>query len=176
MNFKDLVLKRYSVRQYKDVPVEREKLDMVLEAGRMAPSAVNYQPWQFIVVRDPEILAKLHGCYSREWFKAAPVVIVVCGDHSEGWHRTSDGKDHTDIDVAIAVDHMTLQAVELGLGTCWVCNFNPFLSKDVLNLPDHLEAIAMLPIGYPSDNDVLSSKSKSRKPLSQILHWDQFKA
>jgi len=175
MDFKELIQKRYSVRQYKNITVDREKIEMVLDAGRMAPSAVNFQPWQFIVIRDKEMLEKIHSCYSREWFKTAPVVIVICGDHGEGWHRASDGKDHTDIDVAIAVDHMTLMATEIGLGTCWVCNFNPGLTRDILDLPPNLEPVAMLPIGIPEEEDDLSSKVKKRKPLNQIVHWDGYK-
>lgn len=174
MSFKQLILKRYSVRQYKNISIDREQIEKVLDAGRMAPSAVNFQPWVFIVVREPGMLNQIHGCYSREWFKTAPAVIVVCGDHAEGWHRASDGKDHTDIDVAIAVDHMSLQAAELGLGTCWVCNFNPQQAKLVLNLPSNLEPIVMLPIGIPEDNDEISTQKKGRKTLSQIVYWEKY--
>ena len=176
MEFKDLVKKRYSVREFKSEAVERDKIEIILEAGRMAPSAVNFQPWYFIVVRDPNILSKLHECYTREWFKTAPVVIVICGDHSQAWHRKSDAKDHTDVDAAIAVDHMTLQAADIGLGSCWVCNLNPYTTKDVLGLPSHIEPIAMLPIGYPSENTDLSSMVKKRKPFNEIVSWDKFEA
>lgn len=174
MDFKKLITKRHSVREYKNLPVDRELIEEVLDAGRMAPSAVNYQPWEFIVIRDNEVLQKVFSCYNREWFKSAPVVIVVCGNKSKGWRRNLDGKNHTDIDVAIATDHMTLQAAELGLGTCWVCNFNPHLAKEVLNLPDELEPIVMLPLGYAAENDDLSTKSKNRKPLSHIVHWETY--
>ena len=175
MGFKELIQKRYSVRQYKNIIVDREKIEAVLDAGRMAPSAVNFQPWQFIVIREKDMLEKIQSTYSREWFKTAPVVIVICGDHAEGWHRASDGKDHTDIDVAIAVDHMTLMAAEMGLGTCWVCNFNPGLARDILDLPPNLEPVAMLPIGIPEEDDELSTKVKKRKPFNQIVHWDAYK-
>jgi nitroreductase len=174
MNFKDLVKARYSVRQFKDEPIDREKLEMVLDAGRMAPSAVNIQPWHFIVVREKENLQAVWSCYSREWFKSAPAVIVVCGDCSEGWRRSIDGKNHTDIDAAIAIDHMTLQAADLGLGTCWVCNFNPALLKNILQLPENVEPIAMLPIGVPVEDSELSSQTKKRKSFSQIVHWEKF--
>ena len=122
MSFLELAKKRYSVRSYLDRPVEKEKLLQVLEAARIAPSAVNKQPWNFIVVTNENTKNKIAETYPREWFKTAPAVIVVCGDHSKSWKR-KDGKDHCNIDVA-AIDHMTLAATDLGLGTCWVCAFD----------------------------------------------------
>lgn len=172
MRFIDLVKTRYSVRNYLDKYVEREKLEQVLEAARLAPSAVNFQPWQFYVLREGDKFQKVAASYHREWFKAAPVYIVVCKDTSVSWKRTVDGKDHGDIDVTIAVDHMTLQAVELGLGTCWVCNFDPDICREALNLPSNLEPIVLLPIGYPSDEDAFEQKEKLRKPLNDIVIWD----
>ncbi len=174
MDFKDLVRIRTSIRQYSDKQVERELLEQVLDAGRMAPSAVNFQPWDFIVLRDPENLDAIKACYHREWFKSAPVVIVVCGNHKIGWHRQSDGKDHTDIDVAIAVDHMTLQAAELGLATCWVCNFDPKLCSKRLNLPPYIEPVVLLPVGYPSDSEEIFGITKKRKDLLQVVHWEKY--
>jgi len=85
-------------------------------------SAVNFQPCVFYVVTDQVLLAQLQDCYNRDWFKTAPMCIVACGNHQQAWHRKLDGKDHTDIDVAIAVDHLTLAAVDMGLGSCWICN------------------------------------------------------
>ncbi|HWR99000.1 MAG TPA: nitroreductase family protein, partial [Prolixibacteraceae bacterium] len=116
MNFKELAQRRYSVRSYQSSPVEHEKLVQVVEAAILAPSAVNFQPWKFVIVTEPSLLAKLHECYHRDWFKSAPACIVAIGDHDKGWHRPTDGKDYTDIDVAIAIDHLMLAAVEIGLG------------------------------------------------------------
>lgn len=115
MSFLELTKKRYSVRKYKDEPVEREKLLQVLEAARYAPSACNYQPWHFIVVTDEELKNRIAETYPRDWFREAPVVIVACGDHSASWKR-GDGKDHCDVDLAIAIEHMALAAADLGLG------------------------------------------------------------
>lgn len=174
MDFEKLINLRSSVRQYKSQKVERDLLEKVLNAGRLAPSAVNFQPWEFIVIREEENLKVLAECYHREWFKTAPCVIVVCGNHHDGWHRKSDGKDHTNIDVAIAVDHMTLQAAELSLGTCWVCNFDPHLCSQALKLPPHIEPIVMLPIGFPDEKARLMSADKKRKDLVQIVHWETY--
>ncbi|HOA81189.1 MAG TPA: nitroreductase family protein, partial [Defluviitaleaceae bacterium] len=150
MSFLELAKKRYSVRSYLDRPVEKEKLLQVLEAARIAPSAVNKQPWNFIVVTNENTKNKIAETYPREWFKTAPAVIVVCGDHSKSWKR-KDGKDHCNIDVAIAIDHMTLAATDLGLGTCWVCAFDAKQCHKILGLPENLEVIALIPIGYPAD-------------------------
>lgn len=172
MKFTDLVQTRYSVRNYLDKYVEREKLEQLLDAARLAPSAVNFQPWKFYVLRDGEKFKKVAASYHREWFKSAPVYIVVCKDSAQSWKRAIDNKDHGDIDVAIAIDHLTLRAVELGLGTCWVCNFDPEICRDALSLPSNLEPVALLPIGYPSDNDAFEVKEKLRKPLSDIVIWE----
>lgn len=174
MNFLQLVKTRYSVRQYLPIDIEVDKLEKVLEAARLAPSAVNLQPWEFVVITEAELLTKLSDCYTRDWFKTAPCCIVVLGDHEQSWHRSSDGKDHCDIDVAIAIDHLTLQAAELGLGTCWVCNFDAPKTCDLLKIPSHLEPIALIPIGYPADEEVFSPKAKKRKELHQIVHWNKF--
>ncbi len=170
MDFSSLILKRYSVRIYRNKPVEEEKLMSILEAGRLAPSAVNYQPWYFIVIRSEEEREKLNLLYHRDWFKTAPVVIVVCADHSVSWKRSLDGKDFADVDAAIAIDHMTLQSADLGLGTCWVCNFNAKGCKKQLNLPSHVEPIALLPLGYPDDTPPV----KKRKPLEEVVFYNHF--
>ena len=107
MAFIDIAKKRYSSRKYLDKPVDRELLLQVLEAGRVAPSAKNKQPWHFVVITQEAQLKKIRECYERNWLQTAKCIIVVCGDHREAWRR-ADGKIHTDIDVAITVDHMTL--------------------------------------------------------------------
>lgn len=171
MNFKDLAQKRYSVRSYKSTPVENEKLTEIVEAALLAPSAVNFQPWKFIVVTEPELLKQLHDCYHRDWFKSAPACIVAIGDHAKGWHRPTDDKDYTDIDVAIAIDHLMLAAAEIGLGTCWICHFNTDKCTEIFNLPSDIEPIAMIPVGYPVSDTV---PEKKRKPIDQLVLWNRF--
>ena len=170
MSFIELAKKRFSVRSFLDQPVEKDKLLQVLEAGRVAPTAVNFQPFHFIVIKDAEERNKLSAVYPRDWFKEAPVIIVACGDHSVSWKR-KDGKDHSDIDVAIAVDHMTLAATDLGLGTCWVCAFNAELCQQLLNLPEHLEPVALLPLGYPKSGRITDMK---RKSLEELVSWERY--
>ncbi|WP_346860479.1 nitroreductase family protein [uncultured Draconibacterium sp.] len=170
MDFSELINSRFSVRKYKNTPIEVGKLIKVLEAGQAAPSAVNFQPWHFIVINEPHQLAQIQNTYQREWIKQAPVIFVVCSDHSVSWKRNTDGKDSADIDVAIAVDHMTLMATELGLGTCWVCNFDVNKVSELLELPKHIEPCVLLPIGYP----VAETGVKKRKSLSEIVHQNKF--
>ncbi|RLC53576.1 MAG: nitroreductase [Candidatus Cloacimonadota bacterium] len=171
MNFLELAKNRFSVRKYKSDPVKEEDLLYVLEAGRIAPSAVNYQPWHFLVLKEKENLEKLYGLYHREWFREAPVVIIILADHNQSWKR-SEGKDHADVDVAIAADHMTLAATNRGLGTCWVCNFDKQKTINTLKLPDHLEPVVFLPLGYPDQETDINRHEEKRKPLSEIVSWE----
>ena len=167
MNFLELARKRCSVRQYSDRSVEPEKMEYVLEAARLAPSAVNKQPWSILLIESEEKRQQLQSCYDREWFKQAPLYVIVCGNHAESWKRAEDGKDHVDVDVAILTEHLCLAAAEQGLGTCWVCNFNVARCKQLFNLPEDLEPIVLLPLGYPADESAFEGEKK-RKALTEI--------
>lgn len=173
MDFITLAKNRYSCRRYKDQPVEKEKLDVVLEAGRVAPSAVNYQPWVFVVIKD-ENVSQLRECYHREWFETANTYIVICVDHSQSWKRY-DHKDHADIDAAIAADHMTLAATSLGLATCWVCNFDKDKLVNVIQAPNNLEPVVILPIGYPEDEAKTERHNEKRKKMEEIVFYEHCK-
>ena len=116
MNFLELVKARYSVRNYEERPIEQNKLDYIMECVRLAPSAVNFQPWKFAVITEKKLLEALKSAYPREWIKTAPCIIVACGDHNVAWHRKLDNKDHTDVDVSIAVEHLCLAAAEGDIG------------------------------------------------------------
>lgn len=165
MNFLELVKTRYSARKYANRPIEAEKLDYIMECVRFAPSAVNFQPWRFRIVTDEAVLKTLYSCYKREWLATAPCIIVACVNHNESWHRRADNKDHADIDIAIAVEHLCLAAAEQGLGTCWVCNFDTPRCSEVLGLPENLEPAVLIPVGYAEDEPT----EKKRKPLNEIL-------
>ncbi|HAF29380.1 MAG TPA: nitroreductase [Bacteroidales bacterium] len=173
MAFIDLAKQRYSSRKYLDKPVERETLLKVLEAGRVAPSAKNKQPWHFVIITQDESLKKIRECYQREWLQTAKCIIVVCGDHREAWRR-ADGKIHTDIDVAITIDHITLAATDLSLATCWICKFDVLKCAEIMELPEGVEPIALIPIGYPADKTDVNRHDQLRKPLDEIVHWDKF--
>jgi nitroreductase len=168
MDFVELTKRRHSVRSYQNTPVEKEKILQILEAARMAPSACNLQPLKFIIITNPDIMNSITTeVYSGKWLQSAPVIIAVCGDHSSSWKRR-DGKDHCDIDVAIAIDHLTLAAADLGLGTCWICAFQAALCHKLLELENHYEVIALVPLGYPTDD---AASAKSRKMMEEIVSW-----
>lgn len=166
MEFLELVQKRYSVRAYKSEPVDEKKLDQVLEAARLAPTAANKQPFQFLVLRTAGKEAELRRIYDRAFFVQSPVVICACGIPAQAWVRM-DGKNYCDVDVAIAMDHLVLAATTLGLGTCWLANFDPAVARQVLNLPAGVEPIAFTPLGYADDQP----RPKKRKPLTELVKY-----
>ena len=167
MEFSDLIRKRYSVRAYKSEPVEEEKLEQVLEAARLAPTAANRQPFQLIVIPTAGREAELRRIYPQEWLTRAPLVICACGLPARGWTRM-DGKPYVDVDVTIAVDHLILAATDLGLGTCWIAAFDPAAAREVLQLPEGVEPVILTPLGYPAD----SLGPKERKSLSELVRYE----
>ncbi|MEM3584667.1 MAG: nitroreductase family protein [Nitrososphaerales archaeon] len=170
MNVFDAIKLRRSIRRYKPKEVEKEKLMRIIEAGRLAPSATNSQPWHFIIVKNPEIKRKLGESYPKEWFVNAPVIIVACADPSKAWVR-GDGEEYWKVDVAIALQNMILCAVEEGLGTCWIANFNEKIVKEVLGIPQGIRVVAMTPLGYPNE---VKGEVRDRKPLEEILHFEHW--
>lgn len=167
MNFMELAKKRYSVRSYSEQPVEKEKLDIVLEAGRIAPTAVNYQPIKIIVVTDTEGLEKVSKATN---FYKAPYVLIICKDTSSSWKRKYDDKDFGDIDASIVTDHMMLMATELGLGTLWIGRFKPQVIKEEFNIPEGIEPVNLLAIGYADCEPKSPDRhSKDRKPIEEII-------
>ena len=169
MNLMQLINKRCSVRNYSDTPVEKEKIEYLLEAARLAPSATNAQPWKFLLITSPEQLGKVYSCYPREWIKNAPACIIIYVDHAQSWKRASDGKDHADIDAAIAAEHICLAAAEQDLGSCWVCNFNTELCRELFPQNETLEPVIWIPFGYPKDPEVFTNTPKKRKKLDEII-------
>jgi nitroreductase len=168
MQLMDLIRERRSVRSYRDQCVEEEKLQAVLEAGRLAPSARNMQDWKFIVVRDQATRQRLARAARDQLFVGeAPVVIAACG--------TSDlvmtcGQPAYVIDVAIAVDHMTLAAQSLGLGTCWIGAFYEDQVREILGVPANIRIVALLPLGYPAQG----ARATPRKNLDEIVAYDHW--
>ncbi len=155
---------RYSVRKYEDRPVEPEKLEAVLEAARLAPSARNVQEWRFVVVQDAAMRARLaEAAHGQTFVGEAPVVIACCAVDTHYVMRC--GQCAHPIDVAIAIEHMALQAVEEGLGTCWIGSFHPDQVRALLDIPADIMVVELLTLGYPAD----SAPEKKRVPLSDIV-------
>ncbi len=169
MAFNELIKKRYSVRTYKSAPVEDEKLQQVLEAARLAPTAANRQPIQFIVLRTAGRADDLKRMYQKDWLSQAPLVVCACAVAAGAWVRM-DNKNYSEVDATIAMDHLILAATELGLGTCWIAHFDPQAVRDVLKLPEGVEPIALTPLGYADDQP----REKKRKPLSELVRYERW--
>jgi len=170
MDVFDAIQMRRSVRSYQDRPVAQESLNRVLEAGRLAPSANNLQPWHFVVVTDGRKREELsHGRWAK-FLKECPVVIVGCGDQraSPKWHV---------IDVAIALQQMVIAATAEGLGTCWIGSFDEGVVRSSLGIPDNYKVVAMLAVGYPKeplDQAARVMGTKKRKPIADIVSYESF--
>jgi nitroreductase len=169
MDFSNLIQTRYSVRAYKPDPVGEAELHQVLEAARMAPTAANRQPFQLIVIHTDGREDELRRIYNRDWFVRAPLVICACGIPGGAWTR-ADNKNYAVVDVAIVMDHLILQAADLGLGTCWVGAFDAGAARDILGIPDGIEPIAFTPLGYPADKP----KAKERKPVETLVRYERW--
>jgi nitroreductase len=169
MEFRDLIRSRYSCRAYKSIPVEEEKLQQILEAARLAPTAANRQAFRLIVIRTEGRAAELKRIYPPEWFSQAPIVIAAIGVPQENWVRR-DARNYVDVDVAIVLDHLILAAADLGLGTCWIGAFDPQAARQVLGLPEGAEPIAFTPVGYPADEP----RPKLRKPLADLVRHERW--
>lgn len=140
-----------------------------MECARLAPSAVNYQPWHFMVVISEEQKQKVQQCYNREWFAKAPAYVVVCADKSVAWVRKSDHKNHADIDAAIATEHICLAATEMGLGSCWVCNFEIDLLRANFQIPFEKDPVAIISLGYIEEQPEHFSTRKEKAEIVTFL-------
>lgn len=169
MELLELMKNRYSVRKYKSDEVEEEKLNGVLEAARLAPTAVNKQPFQLIVIRTKCREDELHRIYPAKWFVEAPLVICACTQADDGWTRR-DGKNYSEVDTTIAMDHLILAAANLGLGTCWIAAFNLKAAREVLDIPDDVLPLIFTPLGYPD----VEPGVKTRKKLEELIRYDKW--
>ena len=167
MDFEKLSAERYSLRKYSDRPVEPEKLALILEAGRNAPTAHNLQPQRIFVIQSPEALEKADGCMGSHFHP--PVILAVACDLEEAWKRETDGKNHGEIDAAIAATQMMLQAADLGLGTTYVGMFEPEKLWAAFPEMQGTMPVAMLTLGYPAEGAHPSRLHASRKPLEELV-------
>ncbi len=180
MDFKEVIKKRKSVRNYLHKEVEDEKLKYILECARAAPSWKNSQCWHFIIVKDKEKLQQIKkSSRPNIWLKTAPIIIVACGTP-----KTSGILNNTKyykVDVAIALEHLVLAATDVGLGTCWIGVFDEDKIKKHLEIPNDVKVIAITPLGSPAEKDKISGKilktiagSKKRKKIDDITHYNKW--
>lgn len=173
MGFLELAKARYSCRSFLDKKVEKEKLEQILEAGRIAPTAVNYQPQRVLVVQDEKKLERLSECTRFGW--GAPVIMIICYDKKVSWKRKFDGQDEGVVDASIATTHMMLEIQELGLGTTWIGSFDPAKVREVYEIPENLEIVAILPVGYPAEGAKPSEAHERRNSMDEMVYWDDIK-
>ena len=169
MNVSEAIAKRRSVRSYKNLPVESEKVAQILEAARLSPSARNQQIWRFIVVRHKETLKLLgYACDDQLFVAEADTVICSCATKSDVLMPNGEAT-HT-MDVSVAISYMMLQATELGLGSCWIANFNEEKVKKLLRIPEDVKVISLLTIGYPH----FIPPSAERKKIAEVASLENY--
>lgn len=164
MDFFEVITKRFSVRSYKPDMVEADKLMKILETACQAPTACNLQAFRILVMKTDENREVLKKVYPREWFIEAPYVLAVCSIPEESWTR-SDGKNYSDVDTAIVMDHIVLAAAALGLGTCWIGAFNSQAAREAFCLDKKMDPIVLTPLGYPAE----TRTNKRRKPVGDLV-------
>ena len=170
MEFLTLAKTRCSIRSYQNKKVEQEKLNKILEAARVAPTAANLQPVRLLAVRSPEGLEKLGKAAN---IYGAPLAVIVCADRGKTWTRPFDNKQSGDIDASILTDHMMLQATELGLGSVWICWFKPDVLRKEFALPEELEPVNILAIGYAAEQPASPDRhAKTRIPIGQLVSYE----
>ncbi|MFC1915974.1 nitroreductase family protein [Chloroflexota bacterium] len=170
MELKEAIRKRQSVRDYEDKPVPEEKLRNVLEAARLAPSSSNRQPWKFIVVKDSERRQALARAANNQAFVGeAPVIIAAVATNPE--EVMACGVPRYAVNLAIAVDHMTLAAADEGLGTCWIGSFSQQEVREILGIPEKYKVVTIFPLGFPRRE----KETKKRKSLEEIVCYETFK-
>lgn len=171
MSVLEIIRRRRSIRKYKGDSIPEDILWRVLEAARLAPSGKNLQPWKFIVVRDPLLKEKLvEACLGQKFIAQAPLIIVACGFPENCYARMGRYMKSWPVDVAIALEHLVLQAEEEGLGTCWIGAFEEDKVKSLLHIPEEAKVLALTPLGYPDE----SPPPRGRKPLAEIISFDKY--
>ncbi len=172
MTFIDLAADRYSVRRFSENSVEQEKIDLILKAAQLSPTACNNQPQRILVIQSESALEKLKECTSYHFH--APLAFLICCDKSVSWVRPYDGDNSGEIDASIVTTQMMLQAAEIGLGTTWVGYFDPEKTRKAYNIPESYVPVAILPTGYPADNAVPSANHGKRYPIEQTVVYNTF--
>ncbi|MCH5220917.1 MAG: nitroreductase family protein [Muribaculaceae bacterium] len=171
MDLTRLMRERFSCRKYSEYIPSKEEITLLLEAANIAPSACNRQPWHFTIVTPGDTTGRnaILKAYSRDWIASANTFIIVGGIEDSAWVRPFDNHNHIDIDIAIATEHICLKATEIGLATCWICNFDPATLIDNISFPEGVTPKVILPVGKPAPEQVVPNKT--RKPLSEIVEW-----
>ena len=172
MNFYELAKSRYSVRNFLQKEVAKETIEKILAYGHIAPTGCNMQPQRILVIEDEEQLMKLKNC-TRSHFDA-PLAMLICYHKNEGWTRRYDGAKSAPVDCSIVTTHLMLGAWELGIGSCWVMSFDPVAMRESYNIPDELEPVALLVMGYPSEDSVPAPMHEQVRPMEDLISYNSF--
>ena len=171
MDVLEAIATRRSIRKYKSTPIPEDKLNNILKATRLAPSFDNNQPWKFIIVRSEEIKRQVvQACSNSKFLLEAPIIIVACAFPDDAFGLMGGYMNSYPVDVAVAVDHLTLAAVNEGLGTCWIGNFKEEKVQKALSIPDDIRVIGITPLGFPDENP----EPRGRKPLEEIICYNKY--
>lgn len=171
MDFYEVVKKRKSVRKYKPDRIPDDVLNRILDSGRLAPSAKNYQPWHFIVIRNPDMKQKVaEACRDQFFIAEADAIICGCALEKIAWGRMGNYMASWPHDLTIALDHIILAAANEGLGTCWIGKFDEKMVKDVLQIPEEVRVVALTPVGYPAE----IPEDRGRMELKEIVSYEKF--
>ena len=176
MDVIEAIRTRRSVRKYLSQPLDDDVLSRMFDALRFAPSACNYQPWRFIIVCERQRREAIARASHDQMFIAqAPVIIVGCGIPDRAYKRMGGYGNSVDVDLAIALDHLTLAAAECGLGTCWIGAFDEKAVKDIVRIPETVKVVALTPLGYPAEPGLLRPiEDNERKPRNEVIAFERF--
>jgi nitroreductase len=176
MDVMDAIRRRRSVREYRQDPIPADVLERVTEALRLAPSACNYQPWRFVLVADPPLRTEVaRACHDQMFVAEAPVLVVGCALPGLAYARMGEYWNSAEVDVAIALDELTLAAVAEGLGTCWIGSFDEKALKRLLRIPAEAKIVALTPLGFPRQPSLIRPiKADERKPRGEVFSLDRW--
>lgn len=172
MTFSQLAKERFSCRKFKPNKVEQDKIDTILNAAVVAPTAVNKQPQRILVLTDDDKLKSLKDCTRFDF--DAPLCFVICAQRDCAWTRRYDDKSSYETDAAIITTHMMLQAQDIGLGTTWVMSFNPIKAREILNIPDDYEILYFLPTGYPAEDVQINALHDTFIDMDEMVKYNEF--
>ena len=172
MDFEKIITERYSVRKFKSEKIPQNVIDKIIEAGHKAPTGCNYQPQRILVLNNDESILKLKNCTKCHF--DAPSAMLICHNREESWVRKYDGALSSSVDAVIVTTYMMLACQNEGVGTCWVMHFDPLAMRENFNIPDNLEPVALLVMGYPADDSKPLDLHNQFRPISEVVFYDKF--
>ena len=172
MEFEKLITQRYSVRKFRPEHLAQPDVDAILAAGHKAPTGCNYQPQRILVLNTDEAMEKLKGCTKCHFH--APAAMLVCHNREESWTRPYDGAQSSPVDAVIVATHMMLEAWNVGVGSCWVMHFDPEAMKKTFRIPENIEPVALLVMGYAADDAKPLPLHTQYRPLEEVVTYDTF--